>query len=90
MEEDISLYKTLATSRAMRVDELERRLSESKTLRQEAFERVVNAEKSLTLAQEERDKAFTEVGVVSGENADLILKNANLAAALKQAESDCN
>ena len=88
MEEDISLYKTLATSRAMRVDELERRLSESETLRQEAFERVVNAEKSLTLAQEERDKAFTEVGVVSGENADLILKNADLGRALKQAEAE--
>ena len=88
MEEDLAMYKTLSVTRALRNEELERRLNESEVLRREASERAINAEKDLTLAYEERDKAYAEVGVVSGENADLILKNADLGRALKQAEAE--
>ena len=88
MEEDLTMYKTLSVTRALRNEELERRLNESEVLRREASERAINAEKDLTLAYEERDKAYVEVGVVSGENADLILKNADLGRALKQAEAE--
>ena len=88
MEEDLAMYKTLSVTRALRNEELERRLNESEVLHREASERAINAEKDLTLAYEERDKAYIEVGVVSGENADLILKNVDLGRALKQAEAE--
>ena len=72
------MHKSLSASRALRIEELERRLNESEILRKEASERAIDFEKDLTLVREERDKAYAEVGVVSGENADLILKNASL------------
>ena len=72
------MHKSLSASRALRIGELERRLSESEVLRKESSERAIDFEKDLTLAREERDKAYAEVGAVSGENADLILKNAGL------------
>ena len=76
--EDLAMHKSLSASRALKIEELERRLNESEVLRKEASEMAIDFEKDLTLALEERDKAYAEVGAVSGENADLILKNASL------------
>ena len=89
MEDDLNMYKTLAVSRSVRIEELERkaeeyerRLSESEVLHREASNRAIDLEKDLTLVREERDKAFTEVATVSEENSDLVLKIAELELAL--------
>ena len=81
MEDDLNMYKTLAVSRSVRIEELERkaeeyerRLSESEVLHREASNRAIDLEKDLTLVREERDKAFTEVATVSEENSDLVFK----------------
>lgn len=87
------MYKTLVVSCSLRIEELkrkieefERRLNESEILHKEASDRAVNMEKDLTLMLEERDKAYAEFEVVSGENSDLVLKVADLELALASKE----